>query len=306
MNKQSTATDCLRLKYTAIALVFTGLITVAAAAAPLNISKTDGLGTDECVAENGRITYAICYDNTVNGFDVHNVVITDNLPPGSTFISADNQGGYDAAAHAVRWDFASLAAGAESACVQLVVGVTAPPDSLLVNEVSIASDETDPNVTEESTLVCPIPVFVDIKPGGCPTPVNVGSQGVLPVAVLGTANFDVQRIDPASITLAGVAPLRWALEDVATPYTLNMDECDIHDCHALGEDGYIDLTLKFDTQAVAQAIGEVFDRDCLHLELRGKLKESYGGTSIRGYDVVSILKKGKKTIAPVNSLLLKK
>lgn len=306
MNKQSAATVYLRLKYTAMVLVCTGLISVAAAAEPLNISKTDGLGTDECVAENGRITYAICYDNTVNGFEVHNVVITDNLPPDATFISADNQGGYDAAAHAVVWNFFSLAAEAASACVQLVVGVTAPPDSLLANQVSIASDETDPNAAEESTLVCPIPVFVDIKPGGCPTPVNVGSQGVLPVAVLGTATFDVQRIDPASITLAGVAPLRWTLEDVATPYPLDLQECEIHDCHALGGDGFIDLTLKFDTQAVAQAIGEVFDRDCLHLELRGKLKESYGGTSIRGYDVVSILKKGKKAIAPVNSLLLKK
>lgn len=306
MREQSAAPIYHRLKYTSMALVFTGLITGAATAEPLNISKADGLGVAECVAENGRITYSICYDNTVNGFDVHNVVIIDELPAESTFISTDNQGGYDAADHAVSWNFASLAAGAAPACVQLVVGVTAPPDSLLTNQVAIASDETDPNAAEESTLVCPIPVFVDIKPGGCPTPVNVGSQGVLPVAVLGTASFAAHRIDPASITLAGVAPLRWALEDVATPYALNLQECDIHDCHALRGDGYIDLTLKFDTQAVAQAIGDVFDRDCLHLELRGKLKESFGGTSIRGFDVVSILKKGKKPIAPVNSLLLKK
>lgn len=305
MSNQSSSAVFRRVRYASIALIFSGLMAGAAAADPLGISKEDGLGIGDCVAENGQITYSVCFDNTANAFDVHNVVITDRLPAGSTFISADNQGGYDAAAHTVIWNIASLAAGAEAACVQLVVGVAAPPDSPLANQVSIASDETEPNTAEESTMVCPIPVFVDIKPGGCPTPINVGSQGVLPVAVLGTEDFDVHRIDPASITLAGVAPLRGSMEDVATPYPLNLQECDIHDCHALGGDGHIDLTLKFDTQAVAQAIGEVTDRDCLHLELRGSLKESFGGTAIRGYDVVSILKKGKKTITPANWLLLK-
>ncbi|MBN1391621.1 MAG: NHL repeat-containing protein, partial [Sedimentisphaerales bacterium] len=68
-------------------------------------------------------------------------------------------------------------------------------------------------------------VMVDIKPGVCPNPVNVKSKGVLPAAILGTADFDVTKIDPASIRLAGVAPLRSAYKDVAAPAS------DINDCN---------------------------------------------------------------------------
>jgi hypothetical protein len=68
-----------------------------------------------------------------------------------------------------------------------------------------------------SNLVCMPLINVDIKPGTCPNPVNVKARGVLPVAILGTADFDVTTIDPASVRLEGVAPIRWALEDVATP-----------------------------------------------------------------------------------------
>ena len=62
-----------------------------------------------------------------------------------------------------------------------------------------------------------IEVPVDIKPQSCPNPLNVGKKGVLPVAVLGNDDFDVTDIDPSSVRLAGVPPLRSSLEDVATP-----------------------------------------------------------------------------------------
>ena len=37
----------------------------------------------------------------------------------------------------------------------------------------------------------PITISIDIKPGSCPNPLNSNSQGVLPVALLGTEDFDV-------------------------------------------------------------------------------------------------------------------
>ena len=58
---------------------------------------------------------------------------------------------------------------------------------------------------------------IDIKPQSCPNPLNVKKKGVLPVAILGTADFDVNEVDPATVELEGVAPLRWDWEDVATP-----------------------------------------------------------------------------------------
>jgi len=140
-----------------------------------------------------------------------------------------------------------------------------------------------------------IEVEIDIKPQSCPNPLNVKSQGVLPVAILGTDVFDVTQIDPATIELEGVAPLRWALEDVATPsgYLVDVNEPDCSLCTEEGPDGYPDLVLKFDTQAVVDAIGDVDDGECFVLTLTGNLKEEYDAMSIMGKDVVLIVKKGK-------------
>ncbi len=136
-----------------------------------------------------------------------------------------------------------------------------------------------------------VTVPVDIKPGGCPNPVNVGSKGVLPFAILGTASFDVTTIDPATVTLAGVAPLRWSLEDVGTPYEPLVRRIDAYQCSALGPDGYLDMTFKFDTQGIAAALGDVHDKEVRTLQVSGRLRD---GTEIQGEDVVVIRTGGKE------------
>jgi len=138
----------------------------------------------------------------------------------------------------------------------------------------------------------PLTIIVDIKPGSCPNPLNVKNKGVLTVAVLGTEDFDVTEVDPTSIRLAGVALSRWALADVATPFT--EDKVDCYDCNEDCGDGSMDLLLNFDTQEVVGALGEVEDEDCLVLELTGNLLEEYDGRPIMGEDVVRILNKGEQ------------
>jgi hypothetical protein len=136
-------------------------------------------------------------------------------------------------------------------------------------------------------------VFIDIRPGSCPNPLNIRDKGVLPVAVLGTADFDVTTIDPATLRLTregfedvGVAPLRWAYEDVATPF-----EGELCGCHALNGDGVMDLTLKFDTQAVVNALKlNEISGQTIPLIVTGKLKEENGGTPIKGEDCTRITK----------------
>jgi len=137
-----------------------------------------------------------------------------------------------------------------------------------------------------------IPVYVDIKPGSFPNPINIKSQGLVPVAICGTADFDVTTIDPQTIRLTregvedGVAPIRWSYEDVATPYT--GEPCGGHE---LGGDGYLDLTLKFKTQELVATLGlNAFKGEVIVLILTGNLKEEDGGTPIRGQDCVWILK----------------
>jgi len=136
---------------------------------------------------------------------------------------------------------------------------------------------------------CTIEVPLDIKPTSCPNPLNVKSKGKLPVAILGTSNFDITQIDVTTIQLEGVSPLRSDQEDVATPFQpfTGKEDCDL-DCTTEGPDGHLDLTLKFDTQTIVATLGAVNDGDCLVLKLTGNLLD---GTPIVGEDVVVIKKK---------------
>ena len=126
-------------------------------------------------------------------------------------------------------------------------------------------------------------VAVDIKPQSCPNPINVNSKGVLPVAILGMDDFDVTTIDPTSVLLQGVAPIRWSIEDVSTPAP---DECTTE-----GADGFDDLTLKFDMQEIVTALGEVGDGDEMVLSLTGELID---GKPMEDVDMIIIKSKGKK------------
>jgi hypothetical protein len=145
-------------------------------------------------------------------------------------------------------------------------------------------------------------VALDIKPGSCPNPLNVkpfqdppdpqiqgnlsassGSKGksVLPVAVLGTMDLDVDDIDVSSLLLEGVAPLRHSYEDVAAPVE-DGEECE---CTTAGPDGCMDLSLKFQKSEVAAALGAFSDGDEIALTLKGQLND---GTPFKGIDCVVI------------------
>jgi hypothetical protein len=136
-------------------------------------------------------------------------------------------------------------------------------------------------------------VAVDVKPGSCPNPLNVSSRGVLPAAILGTSELDVMTIDPASIRLAGVAPIRSDYEDVGTPFEpfTGKESC-MDDCNEMGWDGWMDLTVKFDRQELVSALGDVDDRQCVVVSLTGNFNEEFGGGPIAGEDVVVILSRG--------------
>jgi len=138
-----------------------------------------------------------------------------------------------------------------------------------------------------------ITVYVDIKPGSWPNPINTKSKGVIPVAICGTEEFDVTTIDPASVEITmegveeGVSPLRWSYEDVvATPWT--GEDGGGHD---LEGDGYLDLTLKFSNPEVVDTLGlGAYIGETIALIITGNLKEEEGGTAIEGHDWVWIIK----------------
>jgi len=112
--------------------------------------------------------------------------------------------------------------------------------------------------------VCICDVAIDIKPGSDPNSINSMSKGVIPVAILTTEDFDAANVDPATVRFGPnqVAPIRWDYEDVDS-------------------DGDIDLSLKFDTQAVGFAPGDT------EATLTG---ETLGGCCFWGTDSVNIVK----------------
>lgn len=124
----------------------------------------------------------------------------------------------------------------------------------------------------------PLHLSLDIRPGSCPNPLNGKTQGVLPAALLGTDDFDVANVDVASLKLEGVAPIRWAYEDVATPYG-----GDLCGCTDAGADGYTDLTLKFDTQEIIAATGSPLRGGRFKLTLTG---QTLDGVPLEAQDCV--------------------
>ncbi len=136
-----------------------------------------------------------------------------------------------------------------------------------------------PEIIEEVPEITSVQANIDIKPGSCKNPLNVKSNGVLPVVILGSDSLDVTDIDLSSIKLADVEALRSSIEDVTGS-----------NCEIELPDGYDDLTLKFDTQAIVAAIGSVNDGDVITLNLTGTMLD---GTELTGDDIVTMLVKGK-------------
>jgi hypothetical protein len=82
------------------------------------------------------------------------------------------------------------------------------------------------------TVEAPSVLAIDIKPGSDPNPINLGSRGVVPVAILGSEGFDPTALPISAIHFAGAAP----------------DKC--HTADVAPADGYTDLFCHFRTQSL--------------------------------------------------------
>ena len=83
----------------------------------------------------------------------------------------------------------------------------------------------------------PIPVEIDIKPGSWPNAINLGSNGVIPVAILTTETFDATSVDPSTVQLEGLGV---AVRGKSEKLLANEEDVD--------EDSDIDLVLKIETE----------------------------------------------------------
>jgi hypothetical protein len=75
--------------------------------------------------------------------------------------------------------------------------------------IALVDDGTRGSLADEVNYgigcVLPIDVDIDIKPGSYPNCFNNDGNGVIPVAILGSADFDVSLIDQSSLSFEGLA-----------------------------------------------------------------------------------------------------
>ncbi len=83
----------------------------------------------------------------------------------------------------------------------------------------------------------PTEVQIDIKPGDDTNRVNLGSNGVIPVAIFSTEGFDATELDPGSIFLAGSGV---RVRGKGNKYLASQEDID--------GDGLLDLVVKIETQ----------------------------------------------------------
>ena len=118
----------------------------------------------------------------------------------------------------------------------------------------------------------PTEVWVDLRPGENPNCVNPGSNGKLPVAVFGAADFDVTTIDAASLDFGGAAPTKCKVADVEMEGPAGVFTVDAHP----------DLICHFPTQDISlPAPGS----DCDAVILEGSLLDA---TEIVGGDIACL------------------
>jgi hypothetical protein len=116
----------------------------------------------------------------------------------------------------------------------------------------------------------PEEIQIDIKPGSYPNSINLGSNGVVPVAILSSDTFDANTVDPDTVELAGA--------DVAVRGKGNKllaHEEDVND------DGLMDLVCQVET--------ENLDPEQLQEGYAILTGSTYDGQAIEGSDEITIV-----------------
>jgi hypothetical protein len=129
------------------------------------------------------------------------------------------------------------------------------------------------------TYDCPIQVTIDIKPGSYPNCFNMNGNGVVPVAILGSADFDVTQIDVSTLKFGGLdvrvkgnGTPQCSVEDVSGDFTYPEG----------APDGFDDLVCQFVDDPAT------WSPDDGTATLSGNLKADYGSTPFEGSDEICL------------------
>jgi len=117
-----------------------------------------------------------------------------------------------------------------------------------------------------------INVEIDIKPGSDTNCLNNNGHGVIPVAILGSADFDVTQVDAATVALEGL--------DVAARGKADKLLAHIEDVNG---DGFADLIVQIEDTDGGFANGNGI------ATLTGNLLPEFGGTPFEGTDNICVV-----------------
>jgi len=142
--------------------------------------------------------------------------------------------------------------------------------------VIVTATDKDGGVSDQVSFQIHViqPVDVDVKPCNSQNKVNARSQGVIPLAIYTTADFDAATINADTVRLEGVAADHFALEDV-------------------DNDGDLDLILHFRTQDLLDALALDLgsgESEQVQVELTG---ETVDAVMIEGFDTIDFFLPGK-------------
>jgi hypothetical protein len=130
-----------------------------------------------------------------------------------------------------------------------------------------SEDENGNGIPDECET---LEVGIDIKPGSYPNSINLGSHGLVPVAVLSSTEFDTATVDPDTVALAGAGV---AVRGNGNHYMAHEEDVD--------GDGLTDLVIQVETENLDP--DEFQDGYAI---LRG---ETYEGVPFEGFDEITIV-----------------
>ena len=119
------------------------------------------------------------------------------------------------------------------------------------------------------SIVDPVNIEIDIKPGSYPNSINNNGKGVIPVAIFGNDTFDVSQIDLDTVLLGDCG-----IKEVGKKGKLLAHYEDVN------TDGFVDLVVQIEDQECT------FDVCDTSATLTGEL---FGGILFEGTDSIRIV-----------------
>lgn len=137
------------------------------------------------------------------------------------------------------------------------------PPTIESNTIVPINWPTEPPSEDET-----IEVSIDIKPGETPNCININDKGVIPVAILGSSEFDASQIDTTSLSFSGLS---------VRVRGNGLPSCSLNDVNG---DGFPDTECRFEDDAEEWLEGES------DATVSGML---FDGTEFTGTDSVCIV-----------------